>query len=89
MTEVLHTACRVFGVTAEELCGPSRARPIAYARFAVAWAMRKHDPSRSFQAIGEALGGRNHSTILYAIERAEALARDDASYALCLAELWP
>jgi chromosomal replication initiation ATPase DnaA len=60
-----------------------------YARFAVAWALHKHDPRRSFQSIGEALGGRDHATILHAIERAETLARADAEYALRLAELWP
>lgn len=89
MNELLRTACTLFGVTPDELCGPSRERRIAYARFAVAWALRKHDPSRSFAAIGAMLGGRNHTTILHAIERAEALARDDADYAHQLAELWP
>ena len=88
-TELLQTACRVFNVTVEELLGPSCARRIAYARFALAWAMRKHDPSRSFQAIGATLGGRDHATILHAIKRAEELARDDADYARQLAELWP
>lgn len=89
MHDLIATTCRVFRVTVEELCGPSRIRRIAYARFALAWAMRQHDPRRSFAAIGEVLGGRNHTTILYAIERAETLARDDVDYALRLAELWP
>jgi chromosomal replication initiator protein len=87
--ELLQTTCRVFGVTQGELLGPSRERRIAYARFALAWALRKHDPRRSFEAIGVTLGGRDHATILHAIARAEALARDDADYALQLAELWP
>jgi chromosomal replication initiator protein len=88
-TDLMETTCRVFGVTVEELLGPSRARRIAYARFALAWALRKHDPRRSFQAIGATLGGRDHATILHAIARAEELARDDQDYALQLAELWP
>jgi chromosomal replication initiation ATPase DnaA len=87
--DLIQTACRVFGVTVDELLGPSRKRRIVYARFACAWALRKHDPSRSFQAIGQALGGRDHATILNAIARAEELARDDQDYALQLAELWP
>jgi chromosomal replication initiator protein len=87
--ELLQTACRVFGVTRDELVGPSRARRVAYARFACAWALRKHDPRRSFQAIGLTLGGRDHATILHAIARAEELAREDQDYAHQLAELWP
>lgn len=87
--DLIKTTCRVFEVTVEELLGPSRARRVAYARFALAWAMRKHDPRRSFQAIGEALGGRDHATILHAIARAEELARNDQDYAHQLAELWP
>jgi chromosomal replication initiator protein len=87
--ELLQTTCHVFGVTRDELLGPSRERRIAYARFALAWALRKHDPRRSFQAIGSTLGPRDHATILHAIARAEALAHGDADYALQLAELWP
>jgi chromosomal replication initiator protein len=88
-TDLIQTACRVFGVTVEELVGPGRERRIAYARFACAWALHKQDPSRSYRAIGEALGGRHHTTILNAIARAEELARDNGDYALQLAELWP
>jgi chromosomal replication initiator protein len=87
--DLIETACRVFGVTVEELRGPSRARRIAYARFACAWALRKHDSRRSFQAIGGVLGGRHHTAVMHAIERAEEIARHDADYALQLAELWP
>jgi chromosomal replication initiator protein len=89
IADLMETTCRVFNVTVEELLGPSRERRIVYARFALAWAMRKHDPRRSFQAIGLILGGRDHATILHAIARAEELARDDQDYALQLAELWP
>jgi chromosomal replication initiator protein len=89
MHDLITTTCRLFGVSPDELCGPSKRRRIAYARFVLAWAIRQHDPGRSFAAIGQALGGRDHTTILYAIERAEALARADADYALRLAELWP
>lgn len=89
MHDLIATTCRVFGVSSDELRGPSREQWIAHARFAVAWALRKHDPRRSFRAIGEALGGRGHATILHAIGRAETLAREDAEYALRLAELWP
>jgi chromosomal replication initiator protein len=87
--DLMETICRVFEVTVEELLGPSRARRIAYARFACAWALHKQDPSRSYRAIGEALGGRHHTTILNAITRAEELAGDNQDYALQLAELWP
>ena len=76
-------------MTPDELRGPSRARRIAHARFAVAWALRQHDPDCSFATIGALLGGRDHTTILYAIERAEQLACADADYALRLAGLRP
>jgi chromosomal replication initiator protein len=87
--DLIQIACQVFGVTRDELLGPSRERRVAYARFALAWALRKHDPNRSFQAIGVILGGRNRATILHAIARAESLAHGDLDFALQPAELWP
>jgi chromosomal replication initiation ATPase DnaA len=87
--DLIETTCRVFGVTRDELLGPSRERRIAYARFACAWAIHKSDPTRSYRAIGEVLGGRHHTTILNAIARAEELAHHDQDYARQLAELWP
>jgi chromosomal replication initiator protein len=87
MHEILAHAARLFGVTVDELASPRRYRHLVQARQATAWALKKCYPRLSMEAIGELLGGRDHSTIVHAIQRAEELAQADAHYRNQLHEL--
>lgn len=78
--DILERAARTFGVPVAELTGPSRARHITQARFAAAWAIHTRFPAMALAAIGQVLGGRDHSTVASAIQRAETLARHDSAY---------
>ena len=82
---VFQDATRLFGVSREEVCGPSQRREVAEARHAVAWALRQR--ALTFARIGRLLGNRGYTTILNSCTRAEELARHDSSYALKLAGL--
>lgn len=58
------------GLTKGDIVGPSRERRLVVARDEVAYRMHK-ELEMTLGAIGEALGGRNHSTIISALRRRE------------------
>jgi len=57
-----------YGLTVEELEGPSRRKDIAHAR-QVAIYLARELTSSSFPALGAAFGGRAHSTIMHAYQK--------------------
>jgi chromosomal replication initiator protein len=87
ITQLLETAAQTFEVPRAALMGQSRQRHIVQARQAVAWALRQTHPELSLAAIGDLLGGRDHTTILWAVDAAERRAKADARYALRLSAL--
>ena len=87
MEELIDEAARLFDISREELTGSSRTREVVLARQAAAWALRKRYPDLTLVRIGELLGGRNHATIIAAVERAEQRARTDQDYARILEAL--
>jgi chromosomal replication initiator protein len=87
IAQIVERAARTFEVSRAALIGGSRQRHIVQARQALAWALRQTHPELSLAAIGDLLGGRDHTTILWALEAAERRARDDPRYALRLSAL--
>ncbi len=85
-TMVEHAA-HVFGVSVADLTGRSRTRHVSEARQAVAYALRRRYPALSLTSIGTILGGRDHSTIIYALAAAERRAMVDRDYALHVSAL--
>jgi chromosomal replication initiation ATPase DnaA len=77
---LLCQAADVFEVTVADLTGPRRTPDLVQARFAAAYALRRHCQDMPLRAIGAALGGRDHSTIIKALRRAETLAQRDTDY---------
>lgn len=66
-----------FGVKEDELLGPRRSRRISLPR-QVAMYLLREETGESLPKIGQTLGGRDHTTILYGCERvAELLESDD------------
>ncbi len=62
-----------------ELAGPCRAKKLARGRFAVVWAARRLS-RYSLPQIAAALGGRDHSTIISALRRADQLRGEDPEF---------
>lgn len=72
-------AAEVFGVDREHITGKvRRTGPATRARFAAVWALRTANEA-TYSAIGRYLK-RDHSTIIYAFERCEALQERDMGY---------
>ena len=78
--EIQEGACRVFGVTREELVSPSRTARVAWARQAAMYLARELT-DETLPAIGRRFGNRNHSTVLHACRTTdERIRRDGGAY---------
>ncbi|MEW6046546.1 MAG: chromosomal replication initiator protein DnaA [Bacillota bacterium] len=65
-----------FGLSPAELKGKSRTRDVALAR-QVAMFLARELTQASLPHIGEQFGGRDHSTVLHAVEKIQAMSRTD------------
>lgn len=70
---IIQASARYFNVTVEALAGPSRAKPTAEARH-VAMYLLRHDAQLALKHIGHLLGNRDHSTVIHACRKVQALA---------------
>ena len=88
---IITAAADLFGVDRAELLSQSRRRPVVWARQAaalVAYDCGRVSHGLGVVAIGEALGGRDHTTISHARAAATERAVQSPAYALLLAELY-
>ena len=83
ISRALDAAASLFDVPRRSIAGNGRTRPVAHARQAV-YAALYLSCRTSFADVGKALG-RDHSTVIYGCQQAEALARQDEDYAAALA----
>lgn len=83
--DLLGEAANIFGVSVKELQGSKRHRYIARARFALCAALRER--GASYPQIGTWLGGRDHTTIMHAVDRARFIAERDDVFAAAIERL--
>jgi chromosomal replication initiator protein len=75
--QILTAVASVFGISTEELLGRGRTRDVALPRQVAMYLMRE-EVNASLPQIGEVLGGRDHTTVMYACEKvADMIERDD------------
>ncbi|MGC8874638.1 MAG: chromosomal replication initiator protein DnaA [Chloroflexia bacterium] len=75
---VLEAVARRFGLSPEDLCSKSRKQEVALPRQIAMYLMRE-ETGISFAEIGQQLGGRDHTTVLYGCERIAQEIEVDAS----------
>ena len=74
--DVVRAVADVFGVTIDRIMGRDRSHEVALPRQVVMYLLRSENIS--LPQIGEALGGRDHTTVMYACDKvADLLERDD------------
>lgn len=74
---VVDVVASSFGITPEKLMGRDRSREAALPRQVVMYLLRQ-EANVSLPQIGEAMGGRDHTTVMYACEKvADMIERDD------------
>jgi chromosomal replication initiator protein len=78
--EIQKAAAEHYGMKQADLISERRNRAIARPRQAAMW-LAKHLTTRSLPDIGRRFGGRDHTTVLHAVRRIEALKAGDAQLA--------
>ncbi|KAF0111342.1 MAG: chromosomal replication initiator protein [Chloroflexi bacterium] len=74
---VVDVVASVFGITPEKLLGRGRTREVALPRQVVMYLLRQ-EANVSLPKIGQVLGGRDHTTVIYACEKvADMMERDE------------
>ena len=75
--EVVQTVAKAFGVQVDRMLSRDRSREVALPRQIVMYLLRE-ESHISLPSIGETLGGRDHTTIMYGCDKiADLLERDD------------
>ena len=72
---ILDATAKAFGFTVEELCGKSRRRPLVTARQVGMYVFRELTDF-SYPAIGREFGGRDHTTVIHAVEKVSTLMKE-------------
>jgi chromosomal replication initiator protein len=86
VTEIQQQVADSFGISCEELVGPARTTTPLRARQA-AILLTRELTDLSLPQIGRLFGGRDHSTVLNSLRRAEARITADPTFAACVDEL--
>ena len=69
---IIHETAVYFDLTVDELTGPGRAQSVAFARQIAMYLSREHTES-SLPKIGQAFGGRDHTTVMHANRKIKEL----------------
>jgi chromosomal replication initiator protein len=72
---ILEATSETFGFSVEELCGPNRRRPLVTARQVSMYVFRELTDF-SYPAIGREFGGRDHSTVMHAVDKIAGLMKE-------------
>ncbi len=75
--DIMHKVADCFGVSMDSMLGRDRSRSVALPRQIAMFLMRE-EANISLPQIGEALGGRDHTTVMYGCEKiTDLMERDD------------
>ncbi len=73
--QILETTASTFGFSVDDLCGPSRRRPLVIAR-QIGMYLFRDLTDYSFPAIAREFGGRDHTTVMHAVEKISSLMKE-------------
>jgi chromosomal replication initiator protein len=74
--QLIQTISQMYNLSQEELLGKSREKKIAFPRQIIMYLMRE-DYNVSYPAIGEKLGGRDHTTVIHSYEKVREEVKTD------------
>jgi chromosomal replication initiator protein len=83
---MVKSMCENLGVTYDAVCGAGRARALVLAR-QMMMVVLKRVTDLSLTEIGEYVGGRDHATVMYGIDRIEKLLASDLVMSAQIAEM--
>jgi chromosomal replication initiator protein len=73
--QILEITATTFGFSIEELCGPSRRRPLVIAR-QIGMYLFRDLTEYSYPAIAKEFGGRDHTTVMHAVVKIQSLMKE-------------
>ena len=76
LEQVIKAVSRYYNIKLSDLKSPKRSKPIANAR-QVAMYLCRELTSDSFPEIGESFGGKDHSTVIHAVKKVEAVLKEN------------
>jgi chromosomal replication initiator protein len=76
LDNIQRTVAKYYNLKLQDITGKRRTRSIARPR-QIAMALAKELTSHSLPEIGEAFGGRDHTTVLHAVRKIEELKESD------------
>lgn len=71
VNKIINTVCSHFKISSVDLCGSSRKSRLVSARQMTMYLLRR-ELSLPLEEIGHLLGGRDHSTVIYSVEKFES-----------------
>lgn len=77
--EILELMCRLLKISIEDIQGNARTRDIARARQKIVYILRKHT-GMAYTQIAKILGGKDHSSIMYAEKQAHKLTKQNLEF---------
>lgn len=80
------TVATYYGLTVRQIDSKNRTRIIVNARHIVMYLIRKH-LDISYSKIGDEIGGRDHSTVVSAVDKIENLLKKESSYQVAVNEI--
>ncbi|MGN6371680.1 MAG: chromosomal replication initiator protein DnaA [Solirubrobacteraceae bacterium] len=86
ITEIKAAVCERFGVSSEELVSSTRTARVTWPRQAAMYLARELT-SQSLPSIGREFGGRDHTTVMHALKRAETQIAGDPTLRRAVDEL--
>ncbi len=86
IAQIITAVCDHYQVTPEQLSSRSRSRAIAFPR-QIAMYLARTETDASLPQIGEKLGGRDHTTILYGYEKIASMAETDTEVRRSIMEI--
>lgn len=84
--KIIDEVSHIYNVTAEEIISQKRSSQISTAR-QVAMYVIYHITGLSYTAIGQEFGGRDHSTVVYAINKVKDIIKKDPNYKATIDDL--
>ncbi|MFO7905838.1 MAG: DnaA/Hda family protein [Pirellulaceae bacterium] len=84
--DITALVAKFFSLTTRELRGPARKQHVIRAR-GVAMLLARHVTGQSLNAVGKYFGNRDHTTVLHACRRTEALKKTDPAIAKAWEEI--
>ena len=77
--EIIESVSEVFDVPVEKIMSSDRTKDVALTRQVVMYLMRE-EANASLPQIGQAMGGRDHTTVLHACEKVSRLMQTDNQF---------